>query len=157
MDNYEATKLLAMVKVAYPNSYKGMDNESLMATVNMWAMSFPDVPYPIMEQAFNSLRMKLKFPPTVADMAEEISHLHYEAEQLGDIQRQIGNHERARHYYMISDSISRFKNWPSIETTYGAAMLIGGASNVGTSGNRLDRADGISELDAAGTLRRRGR
>ena len=148
MDNYEATKLLAMVKVAYPNSYKGMDNDSLMATVNMWAMSFPDVPYPIMEQAFNSLRMKLKFTPTVAEMAEEISHLHYEAERLGDIQRQIGNHEGARYYYRICDSISRFKNWPSIETTYGAAMLIGGVSNVGTSGNRLDRENRLPQLDA---------
>lgn len=148
MDNYEATKLLAMIKVAYPNSYKGMDNESLMATVNMWAMSFPDVPYPIMVQAFNSLRMKLKFPPTVAEMAEEISHLYYETAQMGDLQRQIGNHEGARYYYWISDSISRFKNWPSIETTYGAAMLIGGASNVGTSGNRLDRENRIPQLDA---------
>jgi hypothetical protein len=125
-----------------------MDNESLMATVNMWAMSFPDVPYQIMEQAFNSLRMKLKFPPTVAEMAEEIGHLHYEMEQLGDVQRQIGNEEGARRYYALSDSISRFKNWPSIETTYGAAMLIGGASNAGTSGDCLDRANGIPQLDA---------
>jgi hypothetical protein len=148
MDNYEATKLLAMVKIAYPNSYKGMDNESLMATVNMWAMSFPDVPYPIMEQAFNSLRMKLKFPPTVAEMAEEIGHLHYEMEQLGDVQRQIGNQEGARRYYALSDSIRRFKDWPCIETTYGATMLIGGNSYVGTSGNRLDRAHGLPQLDA---------
>lgn len=148
MDNYEATKLLAMIKIAYPNSYKGMDNESLMATVNMWAMSFPDVPYQIMEQAFNSLRMKLKFPPTVAEMAEEIGHLHYEMEQLGDIQRQIGNQEGARRYYVLSDSIRRFKNWPCIETTYGASMLIGGDSDVGTSRNWLDRAHGLPQLDA---------
>ena len=148
MDNYEATKLLAMIKVAYPNSYKGMDNESLMATVNMWAMSFPDVPYPIMEQAFNAVRMKLKFPPTVAEMAEEVRLLHYQAAQLGDMHRQLGNQEVARRYYALSDSISRFKNWPSIETTYGAAMLIGGASNVGTSGNWLDRENRLPQLDA---------
>lgn len=148
MDNYEATKLLAMVKIAYPNSYKGMDNESLMATVNMWAMSFPDVPYPIMEQAFNSLRMKLKFPPTVAEMAEEISHLYYETAQLGDVQRQIGNHEAARRYYALSDSISRFKKWPSIETPSGVNMLIGGDNYAGTSGHCLDRANGLPQLDA---------
>lgn len=148
MDNYEATKLLAMIKVAYPNSYKGMDNESLMATVNMWAMSFSDVPYTIMEHAFNSLRMKLKFPPTVAEMAEEISHLYSEMAQMGDVQRQIGNHEAARRYYALSDSISRFKNWPCIETPNGAIMLIGGDNYAGTSGHCLDRAHGIPQLDA---------
>jgi hypothetical protein len=148
MDNYEATKLLAMVKIAYPNSYKGMDNESLMATVNMWAMSFPDVPYPIMEQAFNSLRMKLKFPPTVAEMAEEIGHLHYEMEELGNIQRQIGNQEGARRYYALSDSIRRFKNWPNIENTGVSHMLIGGDNYAGTSGHCLDRAHGLPQLDA---------
>ena len=148
MDNYEATKLLAMVKIAYPNSYKGMDNESLMATVNMWAMSFPDVPYQIMEQAFNSLRMKLKFPPTVAEMAEEIGHLHYEMEELGNIQRQIGNQEGARRYYSLSDSIRRFKNWPNIENTGVSHMLIGGDNYAGTSGHCLDRAYRLPQLDA---------
>ena len=148
MDKYEATCLLALVKLAYPNSYRDLDKRGVDATANMWSMSFPDVPYPIMEQAFNSLRMKLKFPPTVAEMAEEISHLYYETAQMGDVQRQIGNHEAARRYYALSDSISRFKNWPCIETPNGAIMLIGGDNYVGTSGNRLDRAHGLPQLDA---------
>ncbi len=148
MDKYEATCLLALVKLAYPNSYRDLDKRGVDATANMWAMSFPDVPYPIMEQAFNSLRMKLKFPPTVAEMAEEISHLYYETAQMGDVQRQIGNHEAARRYYALSDSISRFKNWPCIETPNGAIMLIGGDNYAGTSGNRLDRAHGLPQLDA---------
>lgn len=148
MDKYEATCLLALVKLAYPNSYRDLDKRGVDATANMWAMSFPDVPYPIMEQAFNSLRMKLKFPPTVAEMAEEISHLYYETVQMGDVQRQIGNHEAARRYYALSDSISRFKNWPCIETPNGAIMLIGGDNYAGTSGHFLDRANGIPQLDA---------
>lgn len=148
MDKYEATCLLALVKLAYPNSYRDLDKRGVDATANMWAMSFPDVPYPIMEQAFNSLRMKLKFPPTVAEMAEEISHLYYETAQMGDVQRQIGNHEAARRYYALSDSISRFKNWPCIETPNGAIMLIGGDNYAGTSGHCLDRAHGLPRLDA---------
>ena len=148
MDKYEATCLLALVKLAYPSSYKDLDQRGVDATANMWAMSFPDVPYPVMEQAFNSLRMKLKFPPTVAEMAEEIGHLHYETARLGDIQRHIGNHEAARRYYALSDSISRFKNWPNIENTNISHMLIGGDNYAGTSGNRLDRAHGLPQLDA---------
>ena len=148
MDKYEATCLLALVKLAYPNSYRDLDKRGVDATANMWAMSFPDVPYPIMEQAFNSLRMKLKFPPTVAEMAEEISHLHYEMEELGNIQRQIGNQEGARRYYSLSDSIRRFKNWPNIENTGVSHMLIGGDNYAGTSGHFLDRAHGLPQLDA---------
>lgn len=148
MDNYEAMQLLAMIKLAYPSSYKDLDARGAKATANMWENSFRDVPYQIMEQAFNSLRMKLKFPPTVAEMAEEIRLLHYEAASQGDLMRQIGNQEAARRYYALSDSISRFKNWPNIEPIYGAATLIGGETNAGTSGNRLDRAYRLPQLDA---------
>ena len=148
MNNLEAMQLLAMVKLAYPNSYRDLDAKGAKATANMWAMSFPDVPYPIMEQAFNSLRMKLKFPPTVAEMADEISHMYYETSRLGDIQRQIGNHEAARRYYALSDSIRRFKNWPNIENTGVSHMLIGGDNYAGTSGHCLDRAHGLPKLDA---------
>lgn len=148
MDNLEATKLLAMIKVAYPNSYKGMDNASLAATVNMWTMSFADVPYPIMEQAFNTLRMQLKFPPTVAEMAEQIRVVYHEALHMADIQKQIDNRAEANRYYAIADSISRFKNWPSMDPTYGMRTLIGGDNCAGTSGNRLDRADRLPQLDA---------
>lgn len=148
MDNYEAMQLLAMIKLAYPSSYKDLDAKGAKATANMWENSFRDVPYQIMEQAFNSLRMKLKFPPTVAEMAEEIRVLHYEAARQGDLMRQIGNQEAARRYYALSDSISRFKNWPNMEPSYGAATLIGGETNVGTSGNRLDRENRLPQLDA---------
>ena len=148
MDNLEATKLLAMIKVAYPNSYKGMDNASLAATVNMWTMSFPDVPYPIMEQAFNTLRMQLKFPPTVAEMAEQIRVLYHEALHLADIQKQLENRDASRQYYELAKCISRFKDWPNMDSAYGMNKLIGGDNCVGTSGNRLDRADRLPQLDA---------
>ena len=72
MNKPEATKLLALIKIAYPAAYRDMDEASKKATVNMWQMSFPDVPYPIMEQAFNHFRMVSKFPPTVAEMVEEL-------------------------------------------------------------------------------------
>lgn len=148
MNNFEAMQLLAMIKLAYPSSYKDLDAKGAKATANMWENSFRDVPYQIMEQAFNSLRMKLKFPPTVAEMAEEIRLLYYEAASQGDIMRQIGNQEAAARYYALSDSISRFKNWPNIEHGYGIQTLIGGEINAGTSGNRLDRAYRLPQLDA---------
>jgi hypothetical protein len=79
MNREESIKLLALIKVAYPAAYKDMDKETKLATVNMWQTTFPSVPYPIMEMAFNRFRMTSKYPPTVAEMAEELVNVHYQA------------------------------------------------------------------------------
>ena len=83
MDKTEATKLLALIKLAYPTAYRDMDKVSMVATVNMWQSTFPHTPYPIMEIAFNHFRMTSKFPPTTAEMIEELSILYHIA--LGDL------------------------------------------------------------------------
>lgn len=79
MNREESIKLLALIEVAYPTAYRGMDKEIKLATVNMWQTTFPSVPYQIMEMAFNRFRMTSKFPPTVAEMAEELVNVHYQA------------------------------------------------------------------------------
>lgn len=79
MNREESIKLLALIKVAYPSAYKDMDKETKLATVNMWQTTFPSVPYTIMEMAFNRFRMTSKFPPTVAEMAEELVNVYYQA------------------------------------------------------------------------------
>ena len=76
MTRDESIKLLAIIKVAYPTAYRDMDKESKIATVNMWQVSFSDVPYILMEMAFNNYRLKNKFAPTVAEMAEELKHIY---------------------------------------------------------------------------------
>lgn len=149
MDKQEATKLLALVKIAYPNSYKGMDNASLMATVNMWAMSFPDVPYAIMEQTFNGLRMVLKFPPTVAEMAEQLRKLHYEADELANMQRFIGNLEWEQKYRAVASATKNYKDWPRMNAMgNGMIAMIGGDCGAGTFGDRLGGGHGLPQLDA---------
>lgn len=79
MTHEEAAKLLAMIKVAYPTAYRDMDKDMAMATVNMWHKTFPDVPYPIIEMAFERYRRANKFAPTVADIYEELKHVYYAA------------------------------------------------------------------------------
>ncbi len=76
MTREETIKLLALIKVAYPTAYNDMDDTSKKATVNMWQVTFPDVPYTIMEMAFNRFRMASKFPPTVAEICVELKRLH---------------------------------------------------------------------------------
>lgn len=154
MNKQEATKLLALIKIAYPTAYRDMDEPSKKATVSMWQMSFPDVPYPIMEQAFNHFRMVSKFPPTVAEMVEELKNIHFQATECALIQKGLGNEEGVRQYRAIMGYTARYKD----DTHLGGLnldslppMLINGGGEhdrIGTPGDRMDRADRLPFLDA---------
>ena len=108
MNKQEAVKLLALIKVAYPTAYRDMDDASKMATVNMWQMSFPDVPFIIMERAFNHFRMVSKFPPTVAEMVEELKGVYYEALESANISRNLGDKERVSCFQEIMSYTSKY-------------------------------------------------
>lgn len=79
MDKTEATQLLALIKVAYPTSYRDLDKATTDATINMWHVTFSDVPFNIMVIAFERFRRVSKFPPTVAEICEELKNVYYKA------------------------------------------------------------------------------
>ena len=110
MNKQEAVKLLALIKIAYPTAYRDMDDASKKATVNMWQMSFPDVPYPIMEQAFNHFRMVSKFPPTVAEMVEELRGIYFKAVEGALVHKSIGNEEMVNQFREIMAYTSQYKD-----------------------------------------------
>jgi hypothetical protein len=83
MTNEEAAKLLALIKIAYPTSYRDLDEDSTRATIAMWKNTFADVPYVILTLAFENFRRRSKYPPTIAEMYEELNHLYYIA--IGDV------------------------------------------------------------------------
>ena len=93
MNREESIKLLALIKVAYPTAYRDMDKETKLATVNMWQTTFSSVPYAIMEMAFNRFRMTSKFPPTVAEMAEELVNVYYQALDEAMVSHSMGDQE----------------------------------------------------------------
>ena len=107
MTREESIKLLALIKVAYPTAYKDMDKESKLATVNMWQMSFPTVPYVIMEMAFERFRRKSKYPPTVAEMVEELHGLYYCAIVDANVAQGIGDHDTFRRCLFVMDHTRR--------------------------------------------------
>ena len=96
MTRDEAAKLLAIIKVAYPAAYKDMDRESALATVNMWWHTFPEVPYAVMEMAFERFRRVSKFPPTVAEMIEEIKNIYFSAMLDARLAKSMGDEETYR-------------------------------------------------------------
>ena len=142
MNRQEAIQLLALIKVAYPMAYKDMDNASKQATVNMWAGSFPDVPYPIMEQAFNHFRMKSKFPPTVAEMVEELRGIYYKATEMAMTHKSLGNEEEVERFRAIMACTLPYKdnNYLGLHLSSVPVQAIGGATyvGIGTSGSNLD-------------------
>lgn len=152
MNKPEATRLLALIKVAYPTAYRDMDDASKKATVNMWQMSFPEVPYPIMEQAFNHFRMVSKFPPTVAEMVEELKRIYFEATEGALIQKALGNQEAVDQYRLVMAYTARYKDDSNLGGLNIGSLQgrIGGEGYAGTSRDRLDRADRLSLMDAGG-------
>jgi hypothetical protein len=152
MNKQEAVKLLALIKVAYPTAYRDMDEQSKKATVNMWAMSFPDVPYAIMEQALNHFRMTSKFPPTVAEMVEELKHIHYQAAECALVGKNVGDRELVSCYQEIMRYTRRFATGEvgvlNIDNLL--PQLNGGGYNerLGASGDRMGIADRLPFLEA---------
>ena len=110
MTKQEAAKLLSLIKLSYPTAYRDIDKETANATVMMWASSFPDVPYVIMEQAFNHFRMVSKFPPTVADMVDELKRIYYEATECALVHKSLGNEEMVGKFREIMALTGRYKN-----------------------------------------------
>ena len=68
-----------MIKVAYPTSYRDLDKVTTEATINMWHITFDSVPFNIMVIAFERFRRVSKFPPTVAEICEELKSVYYTA------------------------------------------------------------------------------
>ena len=154
MTKKEAAKLLELITLSYPNAYKGMADAWKVATINMWSNSFPDVPYPIVEQAFNHYRMTNKFPPTVAEIVEELKGVYYEALEKASVHRTMGNRELVSCYREIMQYTERYAkgNVGGLNIDNLLPVLNGGEGyeRLGTSRNRLDREDRLSLLDAGG-------
>ena len=150
MNKQEATQLLALIKVAYPTAYRDLDVATKKATVNMWQMSFPDVPFPIMEQALAHFRMTSKFPPTVAEMVEELKEIHNQATECALIHKNMGNDDLVKQFKAIMDYTYRYKDSSNFGLQLGnlTKLLSGGEHYAGTSGNRLDRENRLPLLDA---------
>lgn len=135
MNKQEAAKLLSLIKLSYPTAYRDIDKETANATVNMWQMSFRDVPYAIMEQAFNHFRMVSKFPPTVAEMVEEMKRIYLEATEGALIHKGLGNEEAVEQYRLVMAYTARFRDTENL-----------GGLNIGSLVGRIGGSDDVQRL-----------
>ena len=79
MTREETIKILAILKAAYPNSYKNMTKEEASGTVTVWAMQFANTPAEIVMIAVNKLISTSPFPPAICEVKKKISGLYWES------------------------------------------------------------------------------
>ena len=79
MNEKETIQFLALIKLAYPSSFKDIDKDTKLATVAMWQNTFPHTPYPIMELALDKHRRNSPYEPKVADIMKQLKSLYYDA------------------------------------------------------------------------------
>lgn len=84
MTREEAIKILAILKAAYPNSYRGMTKEEAHGTVAVWAAQFAKMPASVVMIAVNKIISKNTFPPSINEVKDEIRGLYWETWQALD-------------------------------------------------------------------------
>ena len=83
----ESTKMLAILKSAYPNSFKDMTEETAMGTINTWTLHFKDISAFIVWMALNKHISTAKYPPTISEIKDRIKSLYYESLETMALQR----------------------------------------------------------------------
>lgn len=79
MNREETTKILALLKAAYPNSYKNMSQQEALGTVAVWHMQFADIPPEIVLMAVQKCISGSAFPPSISEVKKKLGALCWEA------------------------------------------------------------------------------
>jgi hypothetical protein len=72
MDVKETAAILRIIKLSYPESFKGMSGADAGETIDLWAMMFADDDAKIVTEAVKAMITTLKYPPKIADVKEKI-------------------------------------------------------------------------------------
>ncbi len=78
----EACKILAVLKAAYPNSYRNLDKAEAESIAKVWAAQFASMPYTAVVIAVQKLISTNTFPPTISEVKSRIRSLYLEADEL---------------------------------------------------------------------------
>lgn len=90
MQKNEAMQVLAILKAAYPNSYRNITPEDAKATATVWAMQFADISVDVVLLAVNKCISTSQFPPAISEVRDKLSAVSWEAaEMLAEEQREV--------------------------------------------------------------------
>jgi len=112
-------KVLAYLKVAYPNFYKNMSRQEAEETINLYQEMFPDCDISIVTVAVKEWIQKEKFPPTIADIKQKIYDLTTEKRTATDLWNELvsaiknGNYGAKEEFEKLSDEVKAFVREPA--------------------------------------------
>lgn len=121
MTREETIKVLSILKVAYPNAYRGMTKQEGLAVVALWSMQFADTPSEVVTMALHKLISKNTFAPTIAEIKEKIKSMYYEISEMLLTSRLTKDEEE--HLMRLQDACA------GIQTDLSALRLIGGGND----------------------------
>lgn len=140
MTREETIKILAILKAAYPNSYKNMSKEEANGTVTVWAMQFSNYPAEVVMIAVNKLIASSVFPPTICDVKKKVDSLYWELWEGLEMHKRMNNlsENQEKYYRKLLNAVepirSRLSTEPSLfELTSGSyTYLLGDGEKEGT-------------------------
>ena len=136
MTRDETIKVLAVLKAAFPASYRNMTRDEANGTVMIWATQFAADPVQVVMMAVQKLIATSQFPPSIAEVKSKLHSLYWEAEgkllvhQNGNVQM---GEEELKSVTAIRDACSKYNRASSKEPTL--EELIGGVKNYITDGS----------------------
>lgn len=132
MTKKEVVQILAILKAAYPNSYK-MTTEEASGTINIWYMQFANIAPDIVLMAVNKHISSNKFPPSIYEIKLIITSIHWEAyDALNSYASEKLSEQAKKNYQRIYNETKNYKYEKSIAPTLqemigaGAQLMIGG-------------------------------
>lgn len=79
MTRQETVQVLALLKAAYPASYKGMTRQEANGVISVWATQFAQTPVDVILIAVNKLIATSPFPPAVSEVKGKLKDMYWEA------------------------------------------------------------------------------
>ncbi len=83
MTKAEVNQLMAIVKVNWPNAFKGLSNNEKKLAFASWFLALKDIPVEAASLAIVKLVATSVWPPTVAEIRKKVQSLYYEASSVG--------------------------------------------------------------------------
>lgn len=112
MNTKEAAQVLAILKSAYPNSYKSITPETASGTISIWAVQFADIPADVVLIAVNKWIATNVFPPSIHEVKNKIGSLCWEASE--ELQKHLKynnlNSKQVEFYERIKAITEKYKH-----------------------------------------------
>lgn len=111
MNKKEAAQVLAILKASYPNNYKNLTTEDAQGIVSVWSLQFADMAAEIVLMALNKAISTNKYPPSIAEVKEKITSVHWEAYEMMNAHYTLKSlsDEEFAYYKRIYDATQSYK------------------------------------------------